>query len=698
MALGQQAYESVGVRGVAPGSLRGLQEENAVLRQEIRVSRKAAELTANLVAKQFEETEKILRRFQSANAQRKAVLDSAAQISIISTDREGKIIVFNRGAENLLGYPAEEIIGKKTPVHFMLEEELRQRGHLLKPTGSERAIEALDVLFELALRGHSQQMEWTYVKKNGAEFPVSMSLNALRGPDASLDGFMCIAIDVTEKKLQERALRESERKYRLLIRNLPNIVYRGYLDGSIDFFDDKIETLTGYKKEEFASRERTWFDLVYEEDLQAAKEKFIYALKNDHSYLREYRFKSKNGNIIWIEEGGQIILGEDGEVEYITGAFLDITERKVAERALYESEREYRSLFNSGPNPIFVLDAQTLKILDANPSAEETYGYTKNELLKRSFLDLGGFTHEELKTALADTPDMLQSCVINQKVQHYKKGNRPFFVRVTACPTRYMEKDAIILGVTDITEIVEKDAQLLQASKMKTLGEMSAGIAHELNQPLNAIKIGNEYLGLLVEKGVAPPAERVQQVAREVSEQVDRASEIINRLREFGRKPDFKAQKVTLNQPIRTVLGIIGRQLRLQNIQVKLDLDENLPPVLALNNQLEQIFFNLITNARDAINQKTGAPGESPRQITIRTFTERGRVAVTVADTGTGIPKGMTEKIFEPFYTTKEIGKGMGLGLSIVYGIVREFGGQIEVESEEGRGTTIKHTFPPAAQ
>ena len=142
-----------------------------------------------------------------------------------------------------------------------------------------------------------------------------------------------------------------------------------------------------------------------------------------------------------------------------------------------------------------------MKILDANPSAEETYGYSLGELINCSFLELGEFNRQDVHSALAELPDMLQSCVVSHKVQHYKKGRKPFYVRVTACPTRYMEKEAIILATTDITEMIEKDAQLIQASKMKTLGEMSAGIAHELNQPLNAIKIGNEYLQLLIETG-----------------------------------------------------------------------------------------------------------------------------------------------------------------------------------------------------
>jgi len=674
-------------------ALQELLAENDMLRREIRVARKAAELTANLVVKQFEETEKILRRFQVANAQRKAVLDSATQISIIATNTEGVIVVFNRGAENLLGYSAHEIIGKKTPEIFHLPAELAARGKELSARLG-RPVEGLEFFFAYAALERSERLEWTYVRKDGSTFPVRMSINPLREPDGTAGGFLCIAMDITEKKRSEKALQESERNYRLLVNNLPNIVYKGYLDGAIDFFDDKIEKLTGYRREDFLSRRLTWFDLVYEEDLEAAKEKFRQALKSDKSYIREYRFKSRDGKIIWVEEGGQIIYGEDGEIEFITGAFLDISERKQAEKALHESEQKYRSLFNSGPNPIFVLDRHSLEILDANPSAEETYGYDKQALIGRPFTDLGPFAYEPMQLGSPDAVVRPAMCVVSQKVQHFKKGGRPFFVRVTACPTCYRERDAIILAVTDITEMVEKDAQLIQASKMTTLGEMSAGIAHELNQPLNAIKMGNEYLQMVIEKGGRISPEELREVVSEVSSQVDRASEIINLLREFGRKPGFEREPVDLNRSIRRVLGIIGRQLRLSNIKVRLALSPALPPVLAQNNRMEQVLFNLVTNARDAIEQRQSSGDDDRGVITIRSREAAGRVVVSVADTGTGIAPEVRDKIFEPFFTTKEVRRGMGLGLSIAYGIVRDYDGRIEVHSELGEGTTIEISFP----
>ena len=302
-----------------------------------------------------------------------------------------------------------------------------------------------------------------------------------------------------------------------------------------------------------------------------------------------------------------------------------------------------------------------------------------------------------MKLDVAQSGELLNTCVISLKEQHFKKNNQPFYVRVTACPTRYHQRQAIIVAVTDITELLEKDAQLAQASKMNTLGQMSAGIAHELNQPLNVIKMGSEYLQMVMEKTYQNLEPELVEVARKISAQVDRASEIIKLMREFGRKPDFKKEYVNINTVINSVLVIIGQQLKLHDIEIILDLDESIPPILAQTNRLEQVFFNLLANASDAIRQKRETTGETlPERIHIATFGEHDHVVVTVSDSGIGIPEEIKEKIFEPFFTTKEVGKGMGLGLSILYGIVKEYDGEIEIKSVSGEGTSFTLTFPIA--
>ena len=201
----------------------------------------------------------------------------------------------------------------------------------------------------------------------------------------------------------------------------------------------------------------------------------------------------------------------------------------------------------------------------------------------------------------------------------------------------------------------------------------------------------------MVKKGQAIPPEKMLQVVAVVNDQIERASDIINRLREFGRESDFKKELVCLNTTIKEVMAIVGQQLLLQNIQVDYDLDDNAAKILANKNRLEQIIFNLVTNARDAI-QHCPVREENGRtcMIKITSRMEGDAVIFSITDTGIGIPEDFKEKIFEPFFTTKDVGKGMGLGLAITYGIVRDFGGTIEVASHPGKGACFTIQFPRA--
>jgi histidine kinase len=207
--------------------------------------------------------------------------------------------------------------------------------------------------------------------------------------------------------------------------------------------------------------------------------------------------------------------------------------------------------------------------------------------------------------------------------------------------------------------------------------------------------MGSEFLEMMIEKEERIPERELFQIVREVSSQVDRAEGIIRRLRDFGRKTDFTKEKLFINDPINSVLDIIGRQLRLQNIDVQLQLTANLPPILAHHNRIEQVIFNLLTNARDAINLKEeSSMRNNQRNIIIRSYTEEDQVVVAVSDTGIGIDPAVKAQIFEAFFTTKKMGEGMGLGLSITIGIVEDYGGTIRIDSQEGQGTTFHLSFP----
>ncbi len=364
---------------------------------------------------------------------------------------------------------------------------------------------------------------------------------------------------------------------------------------------------------------------------------------------------------------------------------------RLYRRRLRESEEKYRSLFDSAPDPTFVLGAENLEILDVNPRAVELYGYTREAFLGSSFTSLCP-EHEKNLPMAAEFDQAVTGCVYQSKVVHYKKGGEPFFVNTHACPITYMGRAAIIIATTDITELIEKDAQIIQAAKMKSLGEMSAGVAHELNQPLNAIQLACELLDFHREKGMEVPPDKMSKVLTSISGQVQRAKEIIDTLRSFGRKAEPFKKPLNLNGPIVQVLSIIRKQFELDNIRFQLDLDENLPTIMAQDNRMQQVFFNLTNNARDAIMD---CPREdASREIRIRTYAAKGKVVAEVADTGCGVPRDMRQKIFEPFFTTKEVGRGTGLGLAISYGIVRDYGGDVTIGEEPGGGAVFRVTFP----
>ncbi|MFA5907125.1 MAG: ATP-binding protein, partial [Desulfobacula sp.] len=383
---------------------------------------------------------------------------------------------------------------------------------------------------------------------------------------------------------------------------------------------------------------------------------------------------------------------KDDELSKLTNSFIKMTTRlKQSTDRLKNSQKKYLSLFQSGPNPIFVVNKKTFEILDANPNATILFGYKKEELIGMNLFDLGSLDDQKFT---ADFPDG-SAMVISSKVKFYKKDGGYVFVNIHASPSEYRNEDVVIVAATDISELVEKDSQLIQASKMTNLEKMSAGIAHEINQPLNAIKMGSEYLSMMGEKKQKVKEEDFQMVLKEISSQVSRAAEIVSRLKTFSRKADFSREIIDINDCVRSVNKIIGRQLALQNIDLILNLDESIPPVLAHNNRMEQVVFNLVTNARDAVNERIEIHRDIEKgKITISSFSGGGNVGFTISDNGVGIDPKAMENIFESFYTTKEMGEGMGLGLPIIQGIVRDYNGTVSVTGNPGKGACFRILFP----
>jgi histidine kinase len=384
------------------------------------------------------------------------------------------------------------------------------------------------------------------------------------------------------------------------------------------------------------------------------------------------------------------IRDDQGEIVACMEISLDITEHKLLEVELQKSENKYRAIFNNIPNPVFVLDPETLTILDCNQSVEAVYGYRAATLVGQAFLNL--FPDEEREhyaCVLVDTT------VLNQ-VRHRHHDGSVLFVNIRISPSaEYAGKRVLLVTTSDITKRLETEQQLIQASKMATLGEMSTGVAHELNQPLSVIKTTSSFFLRKLEKDEPIAKEMLANMLTKLDRNVDRAARIIHHMRQFARKSDTELQKIQINDVLHSAFEIFDRQLKVRGIGVQWNLAEQLPKIKADPQRLEQVFINLLLNARDAIEEKwcIHGRGKTPDTISIATNYRQRRAVCRICDTGVGIPAGKADKIFEPFFTTKEVGKGTGLGLSISYGIVKECGGHIAAGAHESGGACFTLTF-----
>ncbi len=385
------------------------------------------------------------------------------------------------------------------------------------------------------------------------------------------------------------------------------------------------------------------------------------------------------------------IKDKQGEVVAAMEMCLDVTAMKHLESEVKKSEEKYKIIFTTIPNPVFVLDQSTLNILDCNDNVTAVYGYRQEEVLMSSFLNFFGEDERQQYASRMKTSTSLD------RVKHYGKDGNVIYVNIRVSSTEYLGKGVFLVTISDITERLLAEQQLIQASKMATLGEMSTGVAHELNQPLSVIKTAGSFLHKKVLKNQKIDDDTMKTLTGEINAQVDRASKIINHMREFGRKSEVVREEVQLNEALSRALEIFQQQLKLRQIEVVTDLQPELPTIMADSNRLEQVFINLLINARDAIEAKwwgNVAPKDKAKKIFLTTHAKDTMAVVEIRDTGTGIPASIVDKIFEPFFTTKQVGKGTGLGLSISYGIVRDYDGTIQVKSREDEGSSFIIQFP----
>lgn len=416
--------------------------------------------------------------------------------------------------------------------------------------------------------------------------------------------------------------------------------------------------------------------------------------KDGKSHVSEETGYNKDGTKAhWIVTTSPIH-DKDGNVVAAMEVSLDITQRKNLEEKLAVSEQKYQAIFSNIPNAVFVLNADTLEILDCNDSVREIYGYTPGELRGKTFLEL--FKDKERWQA----EELIKKQAVIERTRHLTKDGRMIFAAIRISPMEYSGEISLLVTVSDITKRLETEQNLIQASKMATLGEMATGVAHEINQPLSVIKTASSFFLKKIRNKQNIDPDTLDTLSREIDAYADRATKIINHLREFGRKPEMSLEPVDLNEVINRAFEFFRRQFEVHGIEVVLRLDQSIPLIQGDQSRLEQVFINLLLNARDAIEEKYNGTGEAGgiKRITITTGSVTPDIFAMVEDTGSGIPAPIRDRIFEPFFTTKKVGKGTGLGLSISYGIVQDCGGAIQVVKGEESDTAFRLTFQKADQ
>ncbi|MDD3581903.1 MAG: PAS domain S-box protein [Desulfobacca sp.] len=337
-----------------------------------------------------------LKRTESAlqeKALRYSTLMNACRDGIAIIHEDHHVLEANQRFAEMLGYSLEEV----TNLHSWDWEAVMTKAEILAKFPD---IPKTSMIFETRHR-----------RQDGTIFDVEVSLSGAMVGDTPM--VFNISRDITERRQTEKALRESEQRYRLLVNNIPAVVFKGYPDWSVDFFDDKIEALTGYPKAAFDNRRLKWSDLMLEADQPEAKRIFIQALKTNRFYIREYRIQHKEGRIIWIQARSQIICDPDGKIDYISGVFFDITERKIIEQALQASEAKYRQLVENANSIILRMDP-TGRVTFFNEFAQSFFGYSEEEILGRNVV---GTIVPEIDTTGHDQIQMIAD--IAQYPQHY---------------------------------------------------------------------------------------------------------------------------------------------------------------------------------------------------------------------------------------------------------------------------------------
>ena len=585
--------------------------------------------------------------------------------AILVLDDRFSVEFANSTALSLTGFSRKELMG--LDFLSLLDEE--DRRVLLRLY--EGGMEAED-------RRACMQMQVNTASRHKRSCEVCISATRFAGGERKTYVYIR---DLSDRLRMENKLREANEFLSNLIETSTDGIIAADMRGRVIIFNKGAERLLGYKADEVIGKIN-----VANFYPPGVARSIMRRLRSDDyggkGRALPYRIigVSKSGEHIPITLSSALIYQGGKEIASV-GIFYDLREILKAQEELLESEAKFRELFETVRHGLY-FSSREGKFLECNQAMVEMLGYAnKEEVLA---IDLARDLYLEASDRI-EFQRMIeaQGFVKDYEVQFKKKDGAPLTVLLTAHVSK--DRSGRVLGYqglfVDITERKRLEQQLFQSEKLAAMGRLTAQIAHELNNPIYGVM---NCLDLL--KSEVPASSSRRRFLDMARSETKRISELLRGMLSFFRPDEDVKTWVDLNSVVDDVILFMGKQLQEFKVHVVLELAENLPRVFASGNQMKQVLLNLIMNAKTAM-QHGGT-------LTIATSSADGKVRLSVSDTGTGIPEDVRDRIFEAFFTTKSDVKGVGLGLSVCFGIIRQHNGEIAVESEIGAGTTFVITLP----
>jgi len=515
--------------------------------------------------------------------------------------------------------------------------------------------------------------------------------------------------EALEREKAERALEESEERFRSLVEDAPFAMSIMRPDRTFEYFNPKFIEIFGYTLDDLPTKD-VWFQKAYPDE---AYRKEVVAVWTRDS-IEEFRIGEVKPRIFTVtcKDGEEktihfrAVLQKDGR-QFIT--YEDITARARMEEALRQSEEGYKSLYreskragelhrsllNSSADAVVIYDLEG-KAQDISPAFTELFGWTMEEIAGKRIPFVPDSEREATMSVIQDIVESGRPCR-NFETKRTTRDGRVLHVSISA--SRYLDDEGSPAGMLsmlrDISERKRLEAQLLQAHKMEAIGTLAGGISHDFN---NILQVISGYTQILLMSSDPTHSDHAKLEA--IDRAAQRGSDLTKRMLIFSRKVEAELRPVDLNQTILQVARLLERTIP-RMIRIEMDLARDLNVINADPLQLEQIMMNLGVNARDAMPEGGVLTFKTANRVLGEAYCrahvgarEGDHVELVVSDTGQGMGEEVQEHIFEPFFTTKETGKGTGLGLAMVYGIVKNHGGYVTFNSLPGHGTAFQIFFP----